>query len=527
MDSPGPGNQQALPGIGSKRHLKPSHTSKLLAIYCNLQSVFSSRRFASTNAASRSRPQCDLRFYTVKTTPHEVHALPPLPSANSMELDQARIEQYQRRLRKDETPEPEPWRPQELEDSWARGNARRPLPPNHSDNHKVSLYRLQQRWHSFCAKLGKRAEWKALLKTLTFDNKGLGESFIRYLMRDSDLRRNGCTINSENSIRVYTRRLGGLYKKYTAESWDNNLRDYLRQYSKILITPKWKLRREPKAKPTMGPDFFIYHIHFLWVHDTSHFHIGLDRLDDATVRHFAMYTGCRKHELVYAKPPNLDKLLKAAAEDTDAYTDVENEPDECVRRRPKECWVCGGLDERWDNPKLKVLCWEDIDFWIIRDPERNGGRDRLAMQVLLRWHKGENKQIVPTWYTFIEEDIPALCPVSHVLAKALAEGVIDAPGYQTRAEPFFSTKLNQPSIKIKWKREWLHRPVFRKTHDDLGTKSDEPLTAATFDSHSIRLGVAMGLLERLTEYAYRRGFANCVDGEFCDLPFPLHLLTRH
>ncbi|KAM5348918.1 hypothetical protein ACJ41O_008741 [Fusarium nematophilum] len=431
-----------------------------------------------------------------------------------MELDKARIEQYQRQLREDETPEPEPWRPQELENSWARGNARRPLPPNHSDNHKASLYRLQQRWLSFCERMGRRADWKALLKTLTFDNKGLGESFIRYLMRDSDLRRNGCTINSENSIRVYTRRLGGLYKKYTAEPWDDNLRDHLRQYAKILITPKWKLRREPKAKPTMGPDFFIYHIHFLWVHDTSHFHIGLDRLDDATVRHFAMYTGCRKHELVYAKPPNLDKILKTAAEDTDAYTDVENDADECVRRRPKECWVCGGLDERWDNPKLKVLCWEDIDFWILRDPERNGGRDRLAMQVLLRWHKGENKKIVPTWFTFIEEDIPALCPVSHVLAKALAEGVIDAPGYQTRAEPFFSTKLNQPSIKIKWKREWLHRPVFRRTLDDLGTKSNEPLTAATFDSHSIRLGVAMGLLERLTEYAYRRGFANCVDENY-------------
>lgn len=92
-----------------------------------------------------------------------------------------------------------------------------------------------------------------------------------------------------------------------------------------------------------------------------------------------MYTGCRKHELVYAKLLNLDKLLAAAAEDTDAYTEVENEPDECVRRRPKECWVCGGLDERWDNHKLKVLCWENIDFWIIRDPERNGGRDRLAM----------------------------------------------------------------------------------------------------------------------------------------------------
>ena len=30
--------------------------------------------------------------------------------------------------------------------------------------------------------------------------------------------------------------------------------------------------------------------------------------------------------------------------------------------RVKKCWVCGGTDEREHNPKLKVLCWEDIDL---------------------------------------------------------------------------------------------------------------------------------------------------------------------
>lgn len=34
--------------------------------------------------------------------------------------------------------------------------------------------------------------------------------------------------------------------------------------------------------------------------------------------------------MVYAKLLNLNKLLKAAAEDIDVYTDVENELDECV-----------------------------------------------------------------------------------------------------------------------------------------------------------------------------------------------------
>lgn len=59
---------------------------------------------------------------------------------------------------------------------------------------------------------------------------------------------------------------------------------------------------------------------------------------------------------------------------------------------------------------------------------------------------------MPIWYTFIKEDIPALCPVSHIVAKVLAEGVIDALGYQMRAELFFSTKLNLQVWTVRWLR---------------------------------------------------------------------------
>ncbi|KAK9442290.1 hypothetical protein VB005_03349 [Metarhizium brunneum] len=119
------------------------------------------------------------------------------------------------RLRQEEAPEPEPWCPQELQNSWKRGNRWRPLPSNHSDSHKVDLYRLQLRWKAFCHRLRRLQERKVLIKTLTFDNKSLGESFIRYLMRDSELRETRQTINAKSSIRVYTRKLGGLYKTDT------------------------------------------------------------------------------------------------------------------------------------------------------------------------------------------------------------------------------------------------------------------------------------------------------------------------
>ncbi|KAI0113277.1 hypothetical protein F4814DRAFT_449726 [Daldinia grandis] len=306
----------------------------------------------------------------------------------------------------------------------------------------------------------------------------------------------------------------------------------------------------------MGPDFFMYHLYFLWVRDTSAFHIGLDRIDDACLRMFYRWTGCRKHELIYAKPADLTAKVKEYDEESDAYTDVECSTDKYIKPRVKRCWVCDRVDERDNDPRLKVLCWEDIDLWVLRDPEGNGGRDRLAMQVLLRYHKGENNKMVPTWYIFIEEALPAFCPITHILAKALAEGVIANEGYQTKAEPFFTTKLNKRALKVRWKKEWLHKPVFRKTElrtsvekklemeirpatqrdalfgegfkekevhrevlkfgdgSDLWEKSDDALTAAIFDGNSERLRIAMGLLEKLAQYCQRRGYAECVDTNY-------------
>lgn len=406
-----------------------------------------------------------------------------------------------------------------------------------------------------------RRDWKGLIKTLSYENKGLGESFMRYLMRQAELQ--GKPIRSENAIRVHTRKLGGLYRKYNAHPPERSLMDHLRNVIRSEITRKWALRREPKIKPIMGPDFFIYHLYFLWVRDTSAFHIGLDRIDDACLRMFYMWTGCRKHKLIYAKPTNLTAKVKEYDEESDAYTDVECSTDKYIKPRVKRCWVCDRVDERDNDPRLKVLCWEDIDLWVLRDPEGNGGRDRLAMQVLLRYHKGENNKIVPTWYIFIEEALPALCPITHILAKALAEGVIANEGYQTKAEPFFTTKLNKRALKVRWKKEWLHKPVFRKTElrksvekklkmeirpatqrdalfgegvkekevhrevhkfgdgSDLWEKSDDALTAAIFDGHSERLRIAMGLLEKLAQYCQRRGYAECVDSKF-----PPHLVWR-
>jgi hypothetical protein len=165
-----------------------------------------------------------------------------------------------------------------------------------------------------------------------------------------------------------------LYRRYNAHPPERSLMDHLRNVIRSEITRKWALRREPKIKPIMGPDFFMYHLYFLWVRDTSAFRIGLDRIDDACLRMFYMWTGCRKHELIYAKPTDLTAKVKEYDEESGAYTDVECSTDKYIKPRVKRCWVC----------------------------------DRVA-------------------------------------------------------KPFFTTKLNKRALKVWWKKEWLHKPVFRKT----------------------------------------------------------------
>lgn len=236
-------------------------------------------------------------------------------------------------------------------------------------------------------------------------------------------------------------------KKYTGREPEAELVQHLYKVVVSEITPTFGLRREPKVKPTMGPDLFVYHLQFLWAKDASRFHIGLHRIDDFAIRQICMWTGCRKHELVYNQPRNHEEIVKEYDDESDAYPDVEINPHD--GNKPRRCWVCDEVDER-TTPHLRVVCWEDIDLWILQDPEQNGGRDKLAMQILLRFHKGHNNKIEPTWFLFVEEECPGLCPISHILAKALAEKVIANDGYQTSADAFFGTRLSRKAVKIRW-----------------------------------------------------------------------------
>ena len=170
-----------------------------------------------------------------------------------------------------------------------------------------------------------------------------------------------------------------MYRKYKGYLPDRSLIDHLRNIIRSETTKTWGLRREPKNKPIIGSDFFIYHFYYRWVHNTLAFPIGLNRIDDVYLRQFYIYTGYRKYKLIYAKPRDLKAKVKEYNEESDTYIDIDYTTDKYIKLRVKTYWVYNEPDERDNNPKLKVLYWEDINLWLFPDPERNGGQDRLGM----------------------------------------------------------------------------------------------------------------------------------------------------
>ncbi len=75
----------------------------------------------------------------------------------------------------------------------------------------------------------------------------------------------------------------------------------------------------------------------------------------------------------------------------------------------------------------------------------------------------------------------------------------DKPGYDIYAESYFNTKLGTSAMYIPWKKEFLYKPVFRKTVESVEgpVKLDEPLTIDTFNNNSGNLRIVTGLPDRL------------------------------
>ncbi|KAK0615146.1 hypothetical protein B0T17DRAFT_541194 [Bombardia bombarda] len=426
------------------------------------------------------------------------------------------------------------------------------IPPLDADNTRANIYYIKKKFMRFCRE-NSYGSWEAAISARCCD-KGLIMSFLHWIcetyLKPKRKRSKKKTVNQ------YWRDFKMLYRRANKGDVVNaNDCEEIVKYINGILKAKFRLDDLPKTKPVMGVDDLLLGLTHHWSRDRSVFPTEDDRLDLPTIMLFQAYTACRPAELVDGtrsrgrEDPLTEKdeelslsghqkcmVREQIIEDdddgddsnynsdnddhtvfdsddgydsdvTDATKDSQNE----LQAQPLQ--TPAGL-ETGPTRLHKALCYEDLTLWIVKDPKKSG-RDVLAMEVYLRYHKGADNKPKPTVFLFREHPLPILCPISHILARALRDDAIQVDGYDS-AEPFFATKLGKDAVKVHWKPCKLKTPVFRKsvrtTSGGWEKSPVDPMKYATYAFYLDRIGKSFGSEEKWTSYCMRRGNANAIIG---------------
>ncbi|KFZ11199.1 hypothetical protein V501_04872 [Pseudogymnoascus sp. VKM F-4519 (FW-2642)] len=262
----------------------------------------------------------------------------------------------------------------------------------------------------------------------------------------------------------YRAQFGMLYNKENGCLMDSNDRKEVLKYIDTL-----PLDRNVKSKPVLGVDDLLLLLNCHWAYDTSVYPIEQQRVQHALIKLLLFSTGCRPVELVDAKRKRRDD---PSSDDDDLEDDVD----------------MGGVEG--DTRLFNSLCYEDVRLLAVHSPD-NSKRDVLAMEVKLSRHKGHHKRPKPltdihkTIFFFTEVDDPILCPITHLVSLALADGAFEALSLTTPKLVF--------EYKVCGRVNWAAL-LYNQLHDSLN-----------------RLGKIAGFEEILTSYCFQRGTANVVD----------------
>ena len=148
------------------------------------------------------------------------------------------------------------------------------------------------------------------------------------------------------------------------------------------LLTQWPLSKFPKSKPVIGGDEFNLMLHHHWGRCRHVYAVEKLRLYVAIGLLGLAYTGGRPAEFVETYKGSTDIFGDGTELEKDlALSDLFDNHIPCVPP-PKE------------GKRSKVICYEDIELWIVRDPEF-GDRDILAIELMLWHHKGADNKPRP------------------------------------------------------------------------------------------------------------------------------------
>ncbi|KAH7110517.1 FluG domain-containing protein [Dactylonectria estremocensis] len=411
------------------------------------------------------------------------------------------------------------------------------LPPLDADNTRANTYYIKKRFMKFCwsCNQNKCRQWKFAIKASNCD-KGLIMSFLHWICETYVKPRR--KRSKKKTINQYWRDFKMLYRRVNKGKLINgNDCQEVVKYINGTLKPKFNLDDLPKSKPVMGVDDLLWGLTHHWARDRSVFPTEDDRLDVPTIMLFQAYSACRPAELVDGtKSRGREDPLREEAgkldptgnkDDSILFDDDDGSGYNSASTDDTEINDDTIADANDHEEEAEKLAQQEADH---QETEPSGGRDVLVMEVYLRYHKGADNKPKPTVFLFREHPLPMLCPISHILARAIRDDAIQVNGYSS-AEPFFSTKLGKGAVKVHWKPCKLKIPVFRKsvrTASGAWQKSEtEPMKYATYAFYLDRIGMRylgeltefiryLGSEEKWTSYCLRRGNANALLGKAPD-----------
>ncbi|KAI2606772.1 hypothetical protein GGR54DRAFT_644004 [Hypoxylon sp. NC1633] len=232
------------------------------------------------------------------------------------------------------------------------------------------------------------------------------------------------------------------------------------------------------------------------------------RLDVAACYPVLAYTGCRPAEVVDGEKsiPTSGSYQKLFISDDSSDSPEDGPLDEHSRMVEKLL-----EHETFSRGRPKALCYEDIQLMVIRHPTTN--RDTLTMSITFTHHKGSDNKPKSTIFYFTPTKKLVFCLITHIVSIAVLDGALDSPTLDS-VEAVFGARVVPPvtCLPLRWKREWLKRPVFRRCDDDLMS----PLPYRTLHDYMARQSLDMGYEKPIGPKDWRRNVGNTVNGQASD-----------
>ncbi|EAQ91198.1 predicted protein [Chaetomium globosum CBS 148.51] len=354
------------------------------------------------------------------------------------------------------------------------------LPPAYADATKINVVGILRKWKSGFE------HWRNAVKGA---NRATAMSFLQYLCQT-----------------------------YRITSWGTSWQ-YFRQYKQLYanVTGRYMDTNDSKEikKDVANVDALLVLVTFNIRYDTAIFPWERHRIQLPGCYLGLAFTGARPAEFVdgetkTGKDEYTKEILSQIAA-TSIPSDEDEAPDEDSRLLEKMI-----LQELGDRGRPKALCYEDVLLMIVCHPET--GEDMLVMYIRLAHHKGMDNKPKPTIFYFTPTKRLIFCFISIIVSLAVHDRAFAVSKF-TNVRKVFQAKNRGPvkCIALRWKEEWLKRPIFRQRDKSIAEEESDEREYEPLPYHRLLYDMEWQSLDageekKVEPKAWRRGAANAANG---------------